>query len=471
MRDRQRGPRALPVGLHSPVFSNRCKAMRVRSVAICVLWSALASLQTSCAALSSVPPHTRVASSTPAPGPQHQEIPAGGVVAEDGPALQALLADPRGPVDIWLRGHVYHGDYKVTRPVRLHGTGATVLEGTGHSTVLDLEGEGDAVSDLTVRHSGDSYTGESSGIRAKGQGVTITRVTVDRTLFGVSLQLCLHCIVDRVRVIGRPGPAETRGDGIKLWESNDSQVLHCAVENARDVVVWYSKRVTLDGNQVHGCRYGTHFMYAHDAIVRNSHIENNVVGIFVMYSERMTLHDNVLSGARGAAGIGLGFKDSDSLTVRNNWVVGNTTGIYLDRSPRSTATPAVFEGNVIALDGTALRLHSTQEGVTFRRTDFRDNGEQVQVEGGGDALQLRFEGNFWSDYAGYDLDHDGTGDVAFEVKKLTSDLTDQHPQLRWFQTTVAMGLLDTVARALPLLSAEKMLIDQTPTMRPHHETP
>lgn len=445
--------------------------MRARFVAMWLLLIGSMLLETACTGLSSVPPQPKLAASAKTPGPQRQAIPAGAVVAENGPALQALLADPAGPADIWLRDQVYHGDFKVVRTARLHGSGATVLQGTGHSTVLILEGEGAAVSDVTIRGSGDSAMGEDSGIRAKGKGITVSRVTVERTLFGVSLQLCEKCTVDRVRVLGRPGAPDARGDGIKLWESNDGKVLDCDVEGARDVVVWYSKRVTLDGNQVRGCRYGTHFMYAHDAIVRNSKIENNVVGIFVMYSERMKLEDNVLSGARGAAGIGLGFKDSDSVTVSRNWVVGNTTGIYLDRTPRTAQKPAIFEDNVVALDGTALRLHSTQEGVTFRRNDFRDNGEPVQVEGGGDALQLLFEGNFWSDYAGYDLDHDAVGDVAFEVKKLTSDLTDQHPQLRWFQATVAMGLLDTVARALPLLSADKMLIDLKPAMSPHHGTP
>src|SRR5947209_16532448 len=53
--------------------------------------------------------------------------------------------------------------------------------------------------------------------------------------------------------------------------------------------------------------------------------------------------------------------------------------------------------------------------------DFRDNATVIEVDGQGDALGADFRGNHYSDYAGYDLDGDGTGDVAYEVKALRSE--------------------------------------------------
>ena len=398
--------------------------------------------------------------------------PAGAFVAEDERQLAAALADPLGPAEIWLKPRIYQGDLAIHRKVAVRGAGpATILHGSGRSTVVDILADGASLQDLTVRHSGSRFTSEDAGIRAKGKGISIARVKVDGTLFGISLQLCPGCSVEHARVVGRGGPLEIRGDGIKVWESNDARIAHCVVTGARDLVVWYARRVILEDNTVHDCRYGTHFMYAHDAVVRRSHLVGNVVGIFVMYSARMHVEDNVLAGARGAAGIGLGFKDSDAVVVRNNRIVGNTTGLYLDQTPRSPDQPVLIEGNEVALDGTGLRLHGNTSGVHLRGNDLRDNGEVVAVEGGGDALEMDCDGNFWSEYAGYDLDGDGKGDVAFELRKLTSDLTDAHPQIRWYHATVAMGILETVARALPLLASDNMLIDAHPAMRPHRSAP
>lgn len=413
-----------------------------------------------CLACAAAPP---VAPSTA--GPKASSRPAGAAVAKDAAELRAMLSDPAGPTDIWLRPAVYRGDWTVRRPVHLHGAGpATVLEGSGKATVLDVRADAVVIEDVVVRNSGNRFTAEDAGIRAQGKGIGLRRVAVDGTLFGITLAQCPSCTVVDSVVRGRGDELEMRGDGIKIWESPDAQVLGCTVEFSRDVVVWYSRRVVLADNDVRDCRYGTHFMYAHDAVVRNSRLRHNIVGIFVMYSERMRVEGNLVVGARGAAGMGLGFKDSDGVRVTGNRLVGNTTGVYLDRSPRSPDRPVVLEGNQIALNGTGLRLHGNPDGVVLRGNDLQDDGDLLQVEGGGDALSMTCEGNSWSDYAGYDLDGDGTGDVAFEVKQLTSALTDAHPQARWFQATVAMTLLDTVARALPLLAQDVLLRDPRPAM-------
>jgi len=407
--------------------------------------------------------HTRQYGSA---GPHRQELPPNAVVARDGANLQQLLADPKGPPVIWLDGKVYHGDFTVRRTVQLRGATGSVIEGSKTTTVLDVEGEDVLLDNLTVRGTGHRHTAEDAGIKMRGKRITVRNCLLDQGLFGVSVQLCDHCRVQDTRVIGLPGDMELRGDGIKLWEAHDSVVRGCDVSRSRDLVVWYSRRVLLEGNTVTQSRYGSHFMYAHDSVVRDSRVVDNVVGIFVMYSSRLQVDGNVLAGAHGAAGIGLGFKESDGVQVTRNWLIGNTTGTYLDRTPRSPAQPVAFRDNVIALNDVGFRTHASQDGVAWRGNDFQDNTVDGQVDGGGDALGMRFVDNFWSDYAGYDLDHDGVGDVAFEVKKLSSELTDAHPVLRFFQGTAAMGLYDAVARAVPILAAHLTLRDARPAMQP-----
>jgi nitrous oxidase accessory protein len=373
-----------------------------------------------------------------------------------------LVADPHGPAVIDVPAGVHRGDLVVKRAVTLRGQPGAVLEGSGGGTVITIEASDVVIEGLAIRRSGRRHTSEDAGVKAKGERVRLSRVSVEDSLFGIMLHECKACVIEHARVTGYADDAELRGDGIKLWESHDSVVRDSTLERSRDLVVWYTRRATLERNTVRSSRYGSHFMYAHDAVVRDSHFENNVVGVFVMYSRHLTLERNVVAGSRGAAGVALGFKDSDAIEVRGNWLVANTAGTYFDNTPRTPEEPVHFAGNVVALNNTALRLHSSEKGLHLTGNDFRDNALLVDVEGGGNALGLEVRGNHFSDYAGYDLNHDGVGDVAYEVKALSSELTDSHPALRFFEGTAAMGVIDAVAHAVPVLAAKQLLVDPAP---------
>jgi nitrous oxidase accessory protein len=293
----------------------------------------------------------------------------------------------------------------------------------------------------------------------------VSDVRVEDTLFGIDFEMCHFCTIERSHVRGPGDLAELRGDGIKLWESNDSTIRDTLVEDARDVVVWYTRRALVENLSVRGGRYGTHFMYAHDSALRNCRFERDIVGVFVMYSTRITLEDDVMAGAHGAAGVGIGFKDSDAITLRRVSLVGNTTGAYIDDTPRTEDKPLVIEDSLVALNQVGLGLHTSGAGLHVEHGEFQDNAELLRVDGGGDALAAKFEGNRYSDYQGYDLDRDGIGDVAYEVKQLSHELTDSKPSLRLFQGTAALGAIDAVARAVPVLAAKKLMVDSHPRMK------
>jgi nitrous oxidase accessory protein len=405
-----------------------------------------------------------------AAGPVDRPCPeGGGVVAHDAAELTAaLLGEVR---DVWVSGRVV-GDFEAKRAVALHGCQRAVLSGSGRGTVLKVKGDDVLIEDVTLEHSGSRVSFEDGALKVSGERAIVRRVTVRDTLYGIAFELCHSCTLEDADISGRAELEENqRGDGVKLWEAHGSLVRRNVVHGVRDMVVWYSRHVTLEDNHITGGRYGTHFMYAHDSTVRRSVMRGNTVGIFVMYSARVLVEDNELSGAKGVAGMGIGFKESDSVTLTNNRIVSNTTGTYLDYTPRDPKQPVLFEGNLLALNTVALRTHSSEHGARFVHNDFLDNDALVEVDGNGDARGIEFEGNYWELYAGYDLNHDGVGDVAFQVKRASSALTDAHPDLRWFHGTAAFGLYDAVATALPYFAATVLLEDARPAMRPLREIP
>ncbi len=404
-----------------------------------------------------------------AAGPVDRPCPGDGLVVRDGEGLKAALAGDAPHV--WVRGLV-QGDFEGKRTVALHGCEGGVLEGTGRGTVLKLHGDDVLVEDLVFQRSGSRVSFEDGALKVTGKRAAVRRVSARDTLYGIAFEQCHECTLEDALVVGRTGIEENqRGDGVKLWEAHGSSVRRAVVKDVRDMVVWYSRHVTLEDNHITGGRYGTHFMYAHDSTVRRSVMRGNTVGIFVMYSARVLAEDNELSGARGPAGMGIGFKESDAVTLRRNLIVANTLGTYLDFTPRDPRQPVLFEGNSFALNGVALRTHSSERGASFLANDFLANDSLVEVDGNGDASEVLFRGNYWERYAGYDLDGDGVGDVPFQVKRASSDLTDAHPGLKWFHGTAALGLYDAVATALPFFSTRLVLEDAAPATRPHRKLP
>lgn len=402
-------------------------------------------------------------------GPAERACPPGIEVVRDGPTLTAALAG--GADELWLAGRI-HGDFAAARSVALRGCEGATLEGTGRGTVLSLKGDDIRVENLALERSGARVSSEDGALKISGRRAQVRRVAVRDALYGIALEQCEGCAIEDSHVEGRAHiEANQRGDGIKLWEAHGSTVRRNLVQGARDVVVWYSRQVTLEDNVVRDGRYGTHFMYAHDAKVLRNEMRGNTVSIFVMYSARLTAEHNVLAGARGPAGMGIGFKESDALTLRRNHIVANTVGVYLDNTPRNPSQPVVFERNLIALNGTAARMHGSERGAHFQRNDFVGNERLLEVDGNGDALEARFEHNYWEPYAGYDLDRNGEGDVAFELEQPASELRSSQPLLRYFHGTAALGLYDALALALPYFGSRLVLSDPHPAMRPNGEVP
>ena len=111
-------------------------------------------------------------------------------------------------------------------------------------------------------------------------------------------------------------PLGLRGDGIRLWETYDSTVEDNRLEDSRDVVLWYASRNRVAGNRIERGRYGAHLMYSHGNQILGNRFIGNVTGLFVMYSRDVEIRGNVFAESGGAAGMGLGLKESGNLRVR-----------------------------------------------------------------------------------------------------------------------------------------------------------
>ncbi len=386
-------------------------------------------------------------------------------------ALQARRVEaPDGATGCLSPGR-YDGPVLVSRGIKLVGPRAARVVSNGVGTTVRLEGERSAVIGLTVDGSGGRYDTSDAAILMRGDHLRVERVRVVNAIFGILVERSRHAevIANDVRGIGG-GALGLRGDAIRLWETQESRLAGNRVRDGRDVVVWYSSDNVITDNLVEASRYGTHFMYSHRNRVEGNRYLGNVVGAFVMYSRDIVFSRNVIAGCLGAAGIGIGLKESGNIDVQDNLLVRNTAGIYLETSPLQQTDHNRWIRNQFRLSSTAVIFHSSPHGNTFEDNDLVDNSASVVVEGGGDARGVTWNRNHYDDYAGFDLDDDGIGDVPYELRSLSADLESRYPNLAFFRGTPALQLVELAGRALPLLTPTTILVDAAPRVHAMEQT-
>jgi len=382
-----------------------------------------------------------------------------------GTPLQAAVDDaPTGAV-LCLAAGRHAGPVEIRKRLILQGPADAVLVSDGSGTTLRVLADSAILLGFTVSGSGRRYDRMDAGVHVRGRGIQVRHLTVEDALFGIIVEQSDEVTVVDNHVIGLADlPVGVRGDGIRLWEVRKSLVRDNHLESSRDILVWYSPGNRIVGNTVEHSRYGTHFMYSDSCAVEDADYRENIVGVFVMYSHDITLRHNRITGNTVVDGMGLGAKESGNLVVEANDFIQDRSCLYLDRSPYRAGDTVVVRGNTFAGCSAGVTFHSSESRNTFVDNTFRSNQTQVTVEGRGTARGVAWLGNYFDDYQGYDLDGDGIGDVAYELRDLSETLVSRHPELAFFRGTIAFELLDVAARVFPLLQPETLLTDPSPRM-------
>jgi len=308
-----------------------------------------------------------------------------------GTDLQATVDSAEDGTALCLEPGSYYGPLTVTKSVEIWGPRDAVIRSSGEGTTIELETNGAALTGLTVDGSGGRFDTLDAAVHVVADDIRVEGVRVQNAAFGVLVEKA-----NRARILNNvvqgpdEGPLGLRGDGIRLWETRDSKVWDNQVIGCRDMVVWYSSNNELLRNTVVRSRYGTHFMYSHGNRVEGNRYIDNVVGIFIMYSRNLVLHNNLLARSSGAGGMGLGIKESGNLTVTDNAFIANTKGVYMDTAPLEPDDFNTFENNAFFHSDVAVLMHSSARRNAFLGNQFVSNHSQLQVEGGGNALEVEW---------------------------------------------------------------------------------
>jgi len=267
-----------------------------------------------------------------------------------------------------------------------------IIDGQGLGTVVKVAADNVSVSGLTIRNGGFAF--ESSGVYLNSsRGSDISDNIVMNNVYGIRLSLC-----DGIVVSGNV----LRNNSYGLWLS-------------------HSENNVVLGNNVSESTYaGIHLFPASDNIVSGNTVSGNEHGIYVYFSSNNTIVDNIVFNNS----FGIWISGSQANRICNNKVLNtDRNGIWLGASFNN-----VLVENTLTNNGIGVSIKDSTANSIFHN-NFVNNTGSVRTVDSADIFDDGFEGNFWSDYDGVDLDEDGVGDAP---RVINENNTDYFPLMGMF---------------------------------------
>ena len=379
--------------------------------------------------------------------------------------IAALISQAKAGDKIVLpRGRHLVRQLVIDKPLELIGTGIdaseTILDGGGQTTILCIRADNVVVRNLTLCNVGNSFIEDRAAIKLeKVRGCVVSDNRIINSFFGIYLDNCERCEITGNLVRGEGTNEVTSGNGIHLWHSRNIYIARNQVSHHRDGIYFeFVEDSRIEDNvSDHNLRYGLHFMFSHNDAYIGNRFEHNGAGVAVMYTRNVVMRRNRFGHNWGSSAYGLLLKDINDSEITHNLFDANTTGIYSEGSNR-----IAIEHNQFRSNGYAVKLLGNCSDHRFSGNSFTGNTFDVTTNTTRHD-DNRFAENYWSAYQGYDLDHDGFGDVPYHPVRLFAYMVEKQPAAILFLHSFLVESLDTAERVMPVFTPDS-LSDKRPLM-------
>jgi len=376
--------------------------------------------------------------------------------------LARIIQEADSGSTILLEPRTYSvNDLLIEKSVTIDGQNSAVLDIGGEGYGLIVMGENITLQNFEIKDSGFGFMDDYAAILVEdSRNILIENLTLTNNFFGIFVAKSEKVEVSNNRIISNAERQTTSGNGVHIWYSKDVEVHQNEITGHRDgIYLEFVEGSMITGNNVYSnIRYGLHFMYSDNCTYIGNEFRDNISGVAVMYTKNVIMRHNLFVQNWGANRYGLLLKEINDSVVQFNRFETNSVGIYSEASNR-----VEIERNEFYNNGTAIRMMANGLDNRIERNNFIGNVFEVSTNSRSNPNH--YEGNYWSQYEGYDLDRDGVGDVEHRPVRLFSLFAERHPLSLIMLRSMMAGLLDTAERVFPVLTP-KNLVDQKPAMEP-----
>lgn len=350
-------------------------------------------------------------------------------------------------------GTYREGNIIIDKPIFLTGINYPVVDGENQHEIFTVTASGVAIEGFRLVNAGKSNLKDYSAIRIDhARQFVICDNIVENAQFGIYLAYAFDGIVEGNHLTSDAKDEVSSGNGVHCWYAKRIYIAHNTVLRHRDGIYL---EFTDDSQIVHNyseknLRYGLHFMFSNrDVYSHNSFIDNGA-GVAVMFSKQIGMFYNRFEGNWGRSAYALLLKEIYDAELEHNEFISNTIGILMEGATRINYTRNAFKSNgwAIQMTGGCMNNHFTQN-------TFVSNALDMVVSS--NVNDNTFDGNYWSEYTGYDLDRDGFGDVPHRPVKLFSYITSQTPESIVLLRSFFVDLLNFSEKVSPVLTPANVL--------------
>lgn len=376
-------------------------------------------------------------------------------------SIAAAIAAARPHDRILIKSGVYREPTIVVgKPLEITGEGFPILDGQSARPIMTVTADSVTVRGIRFQHVGSSFVEDWAAVRvANANACTLENNVIEDAFFGIYLARVAGCSIKGNVIRGRHSREMASGNGIHIWQSNQIDIARNRITGHRDGIYFEFVRNSTIAENVSekNLRYGLHFMFSDDCRYTSNVFRSNGAGVAVMFTHRVQMIGNRFENNWGSAAYGLFLKEISDSRLERNVFSRNTVGLVADGANRLQAIENEFIDN-----GWAVKLEASTDEALFSRNNFAGNTFDVSTNSS--RQSGTFAGNYWQDYAGYDLDRNGVGDVPFRPVRLFSVIVAQNSPTIILLRSPFVRLLDTAERIIPALTPE-LLADASPAMR------
>ena len=381
-----------------------------------------------------------------------------------GESIQAAIERAAAGDTVEIERARYTENLRIAKPITLRGIGRPTISGGLSGHTIHVSAEDVSIDGLIVIDSGDSLRGQNAGIYLSpgSHRAVVRRCDLVYNLFGLWIEKANDVSIENNLIVGkRDYRSPMRGNGIQLYNTRRARVVGNNISFARDALyVDVSHDAVFRGNRLHHSRYGAHYMNSYRNLWEDNDVYRNRGGLALM-----EVRDQVVRNNRvwGNSDHGIMLRTIENTLVENNIVAGNARGFFI-----YDAYFNQLRGNLVVDNIVGMHVWAGSKDNEVERNDFIGNREQVRYVAARDQDWGVEDGNYWSNYLGWDRDGDDRGDVPYEANDLVDRLTWRHPMMKLLLGSPAVQTLGLVSRQFPLLRAPS-IVDHNPRMRPGHE--
>lgn len=374
----------------------------------------------------------------------------------------AIKTAQKGDIVEVFAGKYLFKDLKIDKPLTIIGKNFPVFDAQFKGEILTISANDVSISGIQFQNVGETSMIDWAAIKVlESERVKIFNNKFNHCYFGIYLSSSNHCLAQNNRVVGIPKEEQTTGNGIHAWKCDSLKVLNNYVEGHRDGIYFefVTNSIIEKNYSTKNIRYGLHFMFSHKNTYQHNTFAKNGAGVAVMYTKNVIMKHNKFENNWGGSAFGILLKDISDSEIEHNIFNSNTVGVYMEGCSRLN-----FKENIFNQNGIALRIQANCDENNIEHNNFLANTFDVATNG--NAVFNYLKENYWDKYEGYDLNHDGKGDISYRPVSLFSTLIERMPQAMILLRSFTATLLDKIEKIIPSLTPEN-LKDENPRMKPN----